>query len=69
VTHAKYVRLADVEAHLALGWLIQIEDRPCHHQNYSLILKWICQCPIREPTSPRPLPTSSPSGDASEASR
>jgi hypothetical protein len=65
----KYVGIHDIDAHLALGWLAIPETSYCHHHDYSILMRWICQCPIREPTSPRPLPISSRSGDASEASR
>ena len=46
VVTLKYVRLDDIEAHLSLGWMVQIEDRPCHHMAYSLVMIWMCECPI-----------------------
>jgi hypothetical protein len=69
VTFLKYVPLHDIDAHLALGWMAVPETSYFHHGEYAILMEWRCSCPIREPTSPRPLPISSPSGDASEASR
>ena len=65
----KYVGIHDIDAHLALGWLAIPETSYCHFSDYAILMRWICQCPIREPTSPRPAPISSPYGDASEASQ
>ena len=49
--HLKYVVLHDIEDHLRLGWVVEPETSYCHHADYSVIMKWICQCPIREPES------------------
>ena len=40
----RYVRFADVEDYLAMGWMVSIPNAPIHHEAYAVVLKWICDC-------------------------
>ena len=42
----RYVRFADVDDYLAMGWMVSIPNAPAHHEVYGIVLKWICDCPI-----------------------
>lgn len=44
----RYVRLADVETYLALGWLVVMHE-PDHHSVHSVYMRWICPCEPKEP--------------------
>ena len=55
----RYVRFAEVEDFLRLGWMVSIPNAPAHHEHYGIVLKWICDCPIpraaSEPNSILPV--------------
>lgn len=46
----KFVRFADVENHLRLGWMVVIPISPMHHHYYSIECAWLCNCKIPEAT-------------------
>ena len=62
----KYVSIHEIDAHLALGWLAIPETSYCHHSDFSILMRWVCQCPIREPES-RPRSSLSPSTETETA--
>lgn len=45
----RYVRHHDVEDYLRLGWHIAQVDL-AHHSHYSVLLVWMCRCPMVEPS-------------------
>lgn len=38
-----------VEDYLRLGWLVNIPDRFCSHDHYSVLMSWVCACEPKEP--------------------
>jgi hypothetical protein len=44
-----WVRHADVEAHLRLGWMVAIPRKLVGHDRYAVLMMWICACEVRRP--------------------
>jgi hypothetical protein len=32
-----------------LGWTIEDTMEDCHHGQYSILMEWLCNCPLVEP--------------------
>ena len=32
-----------------LGWIIEDTMEDCHHGRYSILMEWLCDCPLVEP--------------------
>jgi hypothetical protein len=32
-----------------LGWIIEDTVEDCHHGEYSILMEWLCDCPVAEP--------------------
>lgn len=48
----RYVRFADIDAYIELGWYFDGGQMHMPHGAYSVILEWLCDCfpiePIRD---------------------
>jgi hypothetical protein len=44
--YATYDRIAD---YLALGWVIVMPNKMTHHEEYGLVLEWLCDCKMVRP--------------------
>ena len=40
IVHFKYVKRADVRRYLDAGWIVCQVLRPCHHDDYAVIMEW-----------------------------
>jgi hypothetical protein len=49
ITHHRYVTFDRVKMYLACGWCFGAFLGPSHGQ-YSIMMDWLCDCPICEPT-------------------
>jgi hypothetical protein len=50
---ARWVLHEKVEEHLSAGWLVCIPPPGtpwCSHDFYAVLMSWICECPMGEPT-------------------
>jgi hypothetical protein len=45
----RYVRLHDVERWMRCGWLPLDGLDGTHHGHWSVLMAWLCDCPMREP--------------------
>jgi hypothetical protein len=46
----RYVRYSLIQDYLALGWYWDGTMTPGSHKEWSVVMEWLCDCPIREPT-------------------
>jgi hypothetical protein len=42
----RYARYPDVDAYLKQGWIYRPGLEGCHHGEWSVILEWLCECPV-----------------------
>jgi hypothetical protein len=45
----RYCRFAELDAALALGWLLSDANLHQPHLSYAVLVEWLCSCPPRWP--------------------
>jgi hypothetical protein len=55
----RYVNHDRVFDYARLGWCLADLFGGCYHGEFSVLMVWICKCPLAEPTSRDGLPISS----------
>jgi hypothetical protein len=35
--------------YVRVGWIVEDTMDDCHHGRYSILMKWLCECPVVEP--------------------
>jgi hypothetical protein len=48
-TTFRYVSHEHADDYLRLGWCPAEVNRPAFHDLYSVLMKWLCPCPVAEP--------------------
>ena len=54
IVHFKYVKRADVRRYLDAGWIVCQVLRPCHHDDYAVIMEWSKPEPMPDMEAGRP---------------
>ena len=44
-----WARIGEIDKWLACGWVVARSNIAMHHQEYSLLMEWLCDCPMRKP--------------------
>jgi hypothetical protein len=45
----RFVRLRDANDYLALGWMPTKDLLGCYHGQWTILMRWLCDCKPQEP--------------------